>query len=97
MCGVEILAYTLIKKLKKLILPVLIKFGFIKIRCQRGRILTEEKANEFRETYNQIPENMLEFLGEFSIETNYRKYKNSTWKNWFEYFTRFDPTKLSRL
>ena len=59
--------YDLIKKLKKTIIEILIKIGIRKKRCHRlqGRVLTEDQALEFRKLYSKIPDNMLEFLGDY--------------------------------
>ena len=57
---------TLIKKLNFVIRAILIKTGFKRKRCQEGsRVLTEQQALEFYNTYNNIPLNMLELIGDW--------------------------------
>lgn len=97
MRGMETLPLELIIKLKSLINRFLIKINLRKSqwRTVGPRVLTEEQALEFQKLYEQIPDNMLEFLAEYDFDEKNanRKHKNSSWKNWYEYLIRINKFK----
>lgn len=63
---------TLIKKAKIFISKILIWLGWKQKRCEYGRVLTEEQALEFQKNFNQIPDNMLEFIGDYDFEKKHK-------------------------
>ncbi len=95
------MASKLIIKLKSLINRFLIKINLRKSqwRTVGPRVLTEEQALEFQEIYGQIPDNMLEFLGEYDFDEKNanRKHQNPSWKSWFEYLIRINKTQQTSL
>jgi hypothetical protein len=101
MRGVETKVSVLIIELKCLINQFLIKINLKKSqwRTVGPRVLTEEQALEFQEIYAQIPDNMLEFLGEYGFDEKNanRKHKNPSWKNWYEYLIRINKPQQTSL